>query len=126
MEINHGLKRKKLLTNTIKFFIIVRILINPKTCSSSGINSTTNNVNIINHGFKTFDKIYYSSNDVIEGLNNGQTYFAFKVDDDNFKLAESFNDLFQSIRILEFSSIGNNHEFSLVNPRIDVVRNNQK
>ena len=101
-----------------------RILINPKTCSSSGINSTTNNVNILNHGFETFDKIYYSSNDVIEGLNDGRTYFAFKVDDNNFKLAETFNDLIQPIRILEFSSIGNNHEFSLVNPRIDVVRNN--
>ena len=25
---------------------LMRILINPKTCSSSGINSTTNNVNI--------------------------------------------------------------------------------
>ncbi len=101
-----------------------RVLINPITCSSSGINSTTNNINIINHGFKTFDKINYSSNDVIEGLNNGQSYFVFKVDDNNFKLTEAPNDLLQPIRILEFSSVGSNHEFSLVNPQINVVRNN--
>ena len=56
---------------------MIELLINPITCTSSGINST-NNVNIIKHGFLSGNKIYYSSNDVIEGLNDKQSYYVFK------------------------------------------------
>ena len=102
-----------------------RILINPISCTSSGINSETNKINITNHGLFTGDKIYYSSNDPIEGLNSKETYYVHKEDDNNFKLTETLFDAVQSIKIIELSSepVGA-HQFSLVNPPLVVVNNN--
>ena len=41
-----------------------RLLINPKICSTSGINTTSNTINIVKHGFETSDKVYYTSSAV--------------------------------------------------------------
>ena len=101
------------------------LLINTKTCSSSGITTSSNNINIISHGFETGDKIYYSASTPSEGLSDKNSYFVYKVDDNNFKLGETPIDVKNKpINILELSSTGSNHEFSLINPKIEVVRNN--
>ena len=101
------------------------LLINTKTCSSSGITSSTNNINITSHDFESGDKIYYSSSSPSEGLSDKNSYFIFKVDDDNFKLGETLSDVVNDpIRIIELSSTGGTHEFSLINPRIEIIKNN--
>ena len=101
-----------------------RILINPKTCSTSGINTTTNIINLVNHGFDTSDKVYYTSTNVIEGLSDKESYYVFKIDDNHFKLCETIIDSFDPIQTLDLLSTGSDHEFSLINPKIDVIRNN--
>ena len=101
-----------------------KLLINSKTCSTSGINSSTNNVNIVDHGFFTGQKVYYTSSNPIEGLDNKESYYVYRVDDNNFNLTKTLRDLIFPVRLIEFSSTGSNHEFSLVNPEINVVRNN--
>ena len=101
------------------------LLINTKTCASSGITTSSNNINIISHGFETGDKIYYSASTPSEGLSDKNSYFVYKVDDNNFKLGETPIDVKNKpINILELSSTGSNHEFSLINPKIEVIRNN--
>ena len=101
------------------------LLINTKTCSSSGITSSTNVVNISSHSFETGDKIYYSSSSPAEGLIDKNSYFVFKIDDNNFKLGETPVDVIdEPIRIIELSSTGGSHEFSLINPKIEVIKNN--
>ena len=101
------------------------ILINPITCTSSGVTTSTNNFNISNHNLKTGDKIKYSSTSVSQGLTNNESYFVFKVNDDNFKLGETLIDVKGNpANIVEISTTGGTHEFSLINPPIKVHREN--
>ena len=65
-----------------------------------------------------------TSSNVIEGLSDKESYYVFKIDKNHFKLCETILDSFEPIKILELSSTGSDHEFSLVNPRINVIRNN--
>lgn len=57
---------------------------------TTNFNSTTN-INSIGHGFSTGDPVVYraTGNSAINGLTNGTTYFAIRVDADTFKLATS-------------------------------------
>ena len=55
--------------------------------------SSTTTISANDHGFTTGDPVIYDSegNLAITGLTDGTTYFAIRVDDDNFKLATSTN-----------------------------------
>ena len=106
-----------------------KILVNPISCPSSGVTTSTNQFNIISHNLLTGDKVHYISTSVCEGLVNQESYYVFKIDDNNFKLSETEIDvLFDPIKTIELSSTGgstgSNHEFSLINPQINVLRNN--
>ena len=106
-----------------------KILVNPISCPSSGVTTSTNQFNIISHNLLTGDKVHYISTSVCEGLVNQESYYVFKIDDNNFKLSETEIDvLFDPIKTIELSSTGGStgstHEFSLINPQINVLRNN--
>ncbi len=129
--INLNIKPSKSVGIGVSTFIDVRydednsrLLINPISCTSSGINTESNVITIENHGLLTGNKIYYTSDDPIEGLSSKENYYVFKVDDNSFNLAETIPDIFDPVRVAEFSTVGGTHEFSLVNPQIRVVRNN--
>ena len=101
------------------------LLINPITCPSSGVTTSSNNFNITDHNLKTGDKIKYSSTSVSEGLSNNESYFVLKIDDNNFKLGETYIDVTSNpASVIELSSTGGTHEFSLINPPISVLRDN--
>ena len=101
------------------------LLINPITCPSSGVTTSSNNFNIADHNLKTGDKIKYSSTSVSEGLSNNESYFVLKIDDNNFKLGETYIDVTSNpASVIELSSTGGTHEFSLINPPISVLRDN--
>ena len=105
------------------------LLVNPFTIASSGVTTSTNNFNSTTHNLNTGDKVQYISTSVTEGLTNQESYYVFKVDDNNFKLGETYNDVTSNpANIIELSSTGgvtgSKHEFSLVNPPISVLRDN--
>ncbi len=105
------------------------LLINPITIPSSGVTTTSNNFNLTEHNLETGDKVQYISTSVTEGLSNQESYYVYKVDDNNFKLGETYSDVTSNpINIIELSSTGgatgSNHEFSLINPPISVLRDN--
>ena len=80
---------------------------------------------ILIHGLLTGDKDLLFIITLIEGLVDKNSYFVFKVDDNNFKLGETPLDVINDpIKIIEFSSVGGTHQFSLINPKINIVRNN--
>ena len=59
------------------------------SCSSSGINTASNTINIVNHGYQTGEVIKYTSTgSVIGGLSNNASYYVTKVNDDQFKLSQ--------------------------------------
>jgi hypothetical protein len=101
------------------------VLINPIGFNSTGINTSTNEITYTNHNLKTGDKVKYSSNLNITGLSTG-FYYVYKIDDNKFKLSETEIDV-RSIPVttVSFGSTGgSNQVISLVNPKIDSIRNN--
>ena len=105
------------------------LLVNPINITSSGVTTATNNFNFTAHNLNTGDKVQYISTSVTQGLTNKDSYYVFKVDDNNFKLGETYNDVTSNpANIIELSSTGgatgSNHEFSLVNPPIPIIRDN--
>ena len=101
------------------------ILINTIDFSSAGVNTSTDSINIDDHGFNTGDKVYYSSNDVISGLSTGN-YYVFKVDSNNIKLCRSYLESLSSppTNVSFASTGGSSHSISPINPRINSVKNN--
>ena len=106
--------------------LIDSLLIDQVGFTSAKINTTNNTININSHGFKTGDKVYYDSTDTIAtGLETGG-YYVYRLDDNNIKLAETFYDAKQiPPTIVSIVSIGGSeHQLSLINPQINVTRDN--
>ena len=89
-----------------------RILVGINTIASSGINTATNTFTIVDHGYQNGDKVIYKDN----------IYYTVKVDNDNFKLSNTYHDatkLKPTIVSIASSAAG---EFGLVNPPISAYR----
>ena len=100
-----------------------KLLINPITFSASDVE--TNQFDINNHGLKTGDKVFYDGG--ATGLSTG-SYYVNKISDRYFQFAETLTDLNQSpIKTISITANtgGANQSISLINPRIDVVKNSK-
>ena len=69
------------------------LLVNPITIPSSGVTTSTNNFNFTSHNLTTGNKVQYISTSISEGLTNQESYYVYKVDDNNFKLGETYSDV---------------------------------
>ena len=95
-----------------------RALVGIQTFGSAGVNTTTNAINIDNHGYSSGDKVIHLSSNPCGGLENDKIYYIIKVDDNNFKLSTTLynaNNLKPLPVGITSVSLG---EFGLVNPRI--------
>ena len=108
---------RNLLTNNLQ--------INPIGFNSLGINTSTNEINIQNHGLETGDKVYYESDEVSSGLNTG-SYFVYKVDSDNIKFGISNINVNENPPLVVSigGTGGSSQTISLINPRIELLSNN--
>jgi hypothetical protein len=103
-----------------------KIVLNPLTFNSSGINTTTNSISITSHNLKTGDKVLYESLGTLPtGITTGN-YFTYRVDENTIKLCET---LFDSLNLTPTTvSIGGTgsgiQKISLVNPQIKSIKNN--
>ena len=102
-----------------------QILIDPIAFTSSDIDTSTNQISLINHIFKTGDKVKYTSDTVAVGLNTGG-YFVLKIDDNNIKLGETYSDVVaKNPKVINITGTGGaSHSLSLINPEIKVTKNN--
>jgi hypothetical protein len=103
-----------------------RLLINPIGFTTSGINTSTNSITLPSHNLNTGDKVLYSSNgSTAQGLSTG-FYFVYKVDNNKIKLCETRIDSISiPPNVVDIVGIGTtNQTISLINPKIDVVKNN--
>jgi len=104
------------------------VLINPISTNSSGVNVGLNQFTLTSHGYKTGDKVYYTSPSVAGGLTDKRTYYVYNQGNDDFKLCDTRLDAFSVPPLIkDITSNGGGsakHEFSLVNPRISVLENN--
>ena len=100
-----------------------KLLVSPKTFSSTGVNTTTETITIPNHGFVNGQKVIHNSPSPSGGLQDNQIYYVVIVDDNNIRLS---NDYYSSIgqkpQIVGITS-SSNGTLSPVNPPIQVYRN---
>ena len=103
-----------------------KILVNPIGFNSTGINTSNNKINIPSHGLKTGEKVFYDSSDLVaSGLNTGG-YFVYRVNDNYIYLCDTYVDSIATPpRIVSIGSTGGaNQELSLINPPLNVTKNN--
>jgi len=104
-----------------------KILINPIGFSSTGINTNTNTINLVNHGLETGDKVKYSSDVIPDGLNTDDLeFFIFKLDENNIKLCQTYIDSKTSPpTVIGIGSTGGvTQSISKINPQLYIVKNN--
>ncbi len=132
-DVNHGVKSghkvdidvdpQFIKTYTVKYNDTNRrVLVGIQTFSAVGINSSTNSINIVDHGYESGNKIIHTSTTPCEGLENDKIYYIVKVDNDNIKLSDTYNSsvsLKPSIVGISSTSFG---ELGLVNPLISAHR----
>ena len=95
------------------------VLVDPIGFNSTGINTTTNEITVLDHGLKTGDKVLYEDN-------NYNEYFVFKINNNKFNLCETYIDSQQNPpTVVSFASTGSaSQTISLINPEINLIRNN--
>ena len=100
---------------------IGNIVVNPIGFNSTGINSTTNEITIIDHELNTGDKVFYENGPLSE-----VEYFVYKVNKNKIKLCETYFDSQQiPPSVVSFASTGgSNQNLALINPRLDIIKNN--
>lgn len=87
--------------------------------TGSEVNTNSNTINIINHGFITGDLVTYrvgENGTPIGGLEDSMEYYVIKIDSDNFRLAISKSHAINGYFIdLTSAGTGSSQKFSLVN-----------
>ena len=102
------------------------ILVNQIGFNSTGINTSTSQITLLNHKLKTGDKIKYSADLIASGLSTGY-YYVYKVNDNNIQLCDTYQDSIRdnSPNVVSIASTGGSlQKISLVNPQLNVIRNN--
>ena len=91
----------------------------------TGVNTSSSKINFVDHGLISGDKVYYISTSVIGGLSTG-TYYAHKIDSNNIHLCETYIDSISlPTNFVKFTSVGiGTQELNLIQPKIDIIRNN--
>ena len=99
-----------------------KLIIDPILFTASDVE--TNQINIVDHGFKTGDKVFYDGG--ATGLSTG-TYFINRVSSRRFQLSETIEDNNSNpVRTVSITAnTGGDQSISLINPRIDVVKNSK-
>ena len=138
---SHGLQNQDVISLTVKPNIVVgvgttaaltlrfnedhkQLIVNPVGVNSTNINTSTNQITITNHGYKTGDKVFYESPEVASGLTTG-SYYVVEDTRNTFRLAETLYETNpESEKTINIVGTGDtSHTFGLINPKIDVVRN---
>tara|TARA_R100001082_G_scaffold40502_1_gene21435 strand:- start:10224 stop:23180 length:12957 start_codon:yes stop_codon:yes gene_type:complete len=111
--------------NLQKQFDTGYLLVNPIGFNSTGINTITDQINLTSHNLKTGDKVSYYGDLLPSGISS-QSYYVYKVDDDSIKLSETYIDSQKNppATISVGSTGGVSQYLALVNPQLEIIRNN--
>ena len=97
-------------TRTDTSTVIETLTINAAT----KVNNTTHAINYIGHALLTGDTVLYNNGGgtTIVGLQNNTTYYAIRVDADNFKLASSLSNAQSGNALSITTGVGASHTFT--------------
>ena len=100
-----------------------RIVVNPKSFESSGVDIVNNTITIQNHGYLTGQKVIYTAITPLTGLSNDEIYYIVRFNKDKFKLATTYyNAIKDNPEIINFVD-ATSGTLSLVNPAINIIPN---
>jgi hypothetical protein len=98
------------------------LVFNPLGFTSTGINTSTGAIFIEDHKFNGGEKVIYNvgvGSEVATGLSNDKVYYVSKVDDSNFKLANTYYDATRDIPVtVGIASTGLGGNINPINPPI--------
>jgi hypothetical protein len=135
---NHSLLNGDIITLTLdsnvkeKFYEvkynskIKKSIFNPQNFTSSGINTNTDTITLLDHGFVSGDKILYQSLNSANPLINNTIYYIHKLTENTFKLTDCEYDskFIYPAPAIDLITTGTNHTISAVNPYIKVYAYN--
>ncbi|MAG49890.1 hypothetical protein CMO86_09670, partial [Candidatus Woesearchaeota archaeon] len=100
-----------------------KIIVNPKSYSSTGINTSTGVITIVNHEFINGQKVIYTSGDAAGGLTNNNIYYVAVTGKDTFKLANSYEDSVRNIpATVGIASTGGGGTINPINPPLKLYK----
>ena len=125
-EVTFGITPNEVQQFVLKFNSdLSKLVVDPKTFAPTGITTvTTSNIVSVNHGLNTGDLVVYTNAvGVATPLQSSREYYAIKIDNDTFRLAETKVDAlkfpFQNITITEQGH--GTHEVAKINPKIEII-----
>jgi len=103
-----------------------KLLVNPVTFNSSGINTSKNTITIPSHKFYSGQKVFYNTENYVNGGISTGIYYVNKVDSNIIKLCETYYDSVSfPVQELNIQNVGGNgQELSSINPQIISIKNN--
>ena len=102
-----------------------KLIVNPKSYTSTGVNTSTGVVTIENHGFTNGQKIVYTENSAnpTEGLTDNSIYYLSIVDNNSFRLSNTFNNAIMEIpTTVGIASTGGGGTINPINPPLKLYR----
>jgi len=100
-----------------------RLVVNSKYFSSGDVDTSNDTINIQQHGFTTGQKIIHTATTASGGLKDNEIYFIVKIDNDKFKLSETYyNALLNKPVCIDITS-SSSGSISLINPGITLFAN---
>ena len=100
-----------------------RLIIDPKSFTGGGVNTTTNTITINDHGYETGDKVIHTASIPSGGLIDNEIYYIVKVDSNNFKLCKTdFGSRSLTPSVVGISSTSSG-TINSINPLIKVYKN---
>ena len=100
-----------------------KVIVNPKSYSSTGINTSTGVITIVNHEFIDGQKVIYTSGTAADGLTNNSIYYVAVTGKDTFKLANSYEDSVKNIpATVGIASTGGGGTINPINPPLKLYK----
>ena len=100
-----------------------RLVLNPKNFSSGNVDIVNDTITINSHGYIDGQKIIHTASSPSGGLQNNKIYYIVRVDNNKFKLSETYHDsTVDNPTVINITSASSG-TISLVNPPIEAIKN---
>ena len=99
-----------------------RLVLDPKTVVTANINITNNSFTLVDHGYVTGDKVIHTAPVVAGGLSDNGIYYIVKVDNNTFKLSETYYKSTQLKPVVINITSAQDATFSAINPPLKAYK----
>lgn len=103
-----------------------RMIINPKSFTLFDVDINEDTITILNHGYKTGDKIIHISSSATGGLFNDTIYYIIVIDENKIRLSNQYYSAFSEVINFSYINLTSPSFGTLwsINPEIKAYRNN--